>query len=380
MPRCLMFIVADRLSQLVAKGEISAGYYNPGNFFDEVHLLTTSNDRVDPALLQKTAGSASLFVHRLWSGSDLVNTLLTPLLEREWVRRATALATRIQPDLIRSGDRLTGYLGARIGQRLSIPHIVSLHSHRDDQCVRLKWGPHRLLLEFEKRYHRFALSTADAVIIVYQSLMDYAQTYGARRIECIYNVISPQQRQPKRDYGLSPPAKIISVGRQIPGKVADALILAMKQVDGHLLLVGDGPAQAYLRALVVKHRLQDKIEFAPSMENERLCAMLPDYDLFAVHSDYPGIPKAMMEALWLGLPVLVNDDQSAPVPEFEGPWLMRVKNDADAYARGLNALIDDEEGRRRLGQEARAYAAATFDPRVMEQRMSELYVEFVDRQ
>lgn len=373
-----MFIVADRLSQLVAKGEISAGYYNPGDFFDEVHLLTTSNDRVDSASLQTTAGRARLFVHRLWSGSDVVNTLLTPLLEREWVRRATNLASRIQPDLIRSGDRLTGYLGARIHQRLNIPHIVSLHSHRDDQCARLKWGPHRVLLEFEKRYHRFALSSADAVIIVYQSLMDYAQTYGARRIECIYNVISPGQHQPKQDYGLSRPAKIISVGRQIPGKVPDALILAMKQVEGHLLLVGDGPAHPYLRSLVLKHDLGNRVEFWPTRENEALCAELPGHDLFAVHSNYPGIPKAMMEALWLGLPVIVNEDQSAPVPEFEGRWLMRVSNNADGYAHALNALISDEDERRRLGQEARAFAAATFDPRVMEQRMSGLYGELVD--
>jgi len=372
-----MFIVADRLSQLVAKGEITAGYYNPGDFFDEVHLLTTTNDRVDPASLQATAGSARLFVHSLWTGSDLLNTMLTPLLEREWVRRATRLASRIQPDLIRSGDRLTGYLGARIRQRLRIPHIVSLHSHRDDQCARLSWGPHRVLLEFEKRYHRFALSAADAVVIVYQSLMDYAVTYGARRIECIYNVISPQSRQPKQHYGLSTPAKIISVGRQIPGKVPDQLILAMKQVDGHLHLVGDGPAHPYLRSLVHEHGLEDRVEFTSTLENEQLCAQLPDYDLFAVHSNYPGIPKAIMEALWLGLPVVVNEDQSAAVPEFEGQWLMRVNNGADGYAHGLNALLQDDDGRRRLGREGRAYAVATFDPQVMEQRMVELYGELV---
>ena len=57
---------------------------------------------------------------------------------------------------------------------------------------------------------------------------------------------------------------------------------------------------------------------------------------------------------------------------------MRVSNNADGYAHALNALISDEDERRRLGQEARAFAAATFDPRVMEQRMSGLYGELVD--
>lgn len=372
-----MFIVADRLSQLVAKGEISAGYYNPGDFFDEVHLLTTSNDRVDPGSLQTTAGRAQLHVHRLWSGSDLINTVLTPLIESEWVRRATALAARIQPDLIRTGDRLTGYLGSRIRQRLNTPHIVSLHSHRDDQCARVKWGPRRALLEFEKRYHRAALSTADAVVIVYRSLMDYASLYGAQRIECIYNVVCPQQSQPKQSYELSTPVRIISVGRQIPGKVPDQLILAMKQVEGHLLLIGDGPVHPHLRTLVREHGLERKVEFQPIRDNARLCAELPQYDLFAVHSDYPGIPKAVMEALWLGLPVIVNDAQRAPVPEFEGPWMMRVDNSPDGYAGALNSLIEDADKRSHLGREARAFAAATFDPRAMERRMVDLYSEFV---
>ena len=56
---------------------------------------------------------------------------------------------------------------------------------------------------------------------------------------------------------------------------------------------------------------------------------------------------------------------------------MRVNNGADGYAHGLNSLLEDDDSRRRLGRKGRAYAAATFDPLVMEQRMAELYGEFV---
>jgi len=372
-----MFIVADRLSQLVAKGEITPGYYNPGDFFDEVHLLTTTNDVVDSASLQITAGKARLVVHRLWKGSDLRNTVLTPLVEREWRRRAVRLAEQIVPDMVRTGDRLTGYLGAAVKRRLQIPHVVSLHSHRDDLCVHTRWGPRRLMLELEKRYARVAMSNADAVVVVYESLVSYARNNGARRIECIYNVICPTTRKAKASYELQRPARIISVGRQIPRKLVTQLVLSMHSVDAHLVLVGNGLAHEQLRSLVRANRLDARVEFIESMANDALCESLSGFDLFAVHTEYPEFPKSIIEALWAGLPVIVNDNQSLTVPELQGDWVYRVKDSAEAYAAAIDHLVSSDSAREQLGRRGRAYAEQTFDPRMMEQRMTELYGEFV---
>ncbi|MBT7593622.1 MAG: group 1 glycosyl transferase, partial [Gemmatimonadetes bacterium] len=92
--RTLLFIIADRLSLLVNKGEMIPRYYNPGNVFTQVHLLTTSNDLVDPALVQIMVGNAMVHVHRLWSGDDRLNMALTPLTKGRLARRAIDLARR----------------------------------------------------------------------------------------------------------------------------------------------------------------------------------------------------------------------------------------------------------------------------------------------
>ena len=61
----LLVIVPDRISAIVEKGEYQPRYYNPGNLFDEVHILMTNDDRVDPADVQRTVGDARLYLHNL---------------------------------------------------------------------------------------------------------------------------------------------------------------------------------------------------------------------------------------------------------------------------------------------------------------------------
>ena len=40
--KTLLVIIPDRLTNLINKGEVTERYYNPGNLFDEIHLMMTS--------------------------------------------------------------------------------------------------------------------------------------------------------------------------------------------------------------------------------------------------------------------------------------------------------------------------------------------------
>jgi glycosyltransferase involved in cell wall biosynthesis len=373
----LLFILSDRLSLLATKGEITARYYNPGDVFDEVHLLTTNNDLVDPTRIAITTGRARLHVHRLWIGDDRLQMALSPLLVGLWARRAVDLARRIGVDVVRTGDRVTGYLGARISEEIGVPHVMSLHSDREDHLRRLAHGPRRWLTQWERRYARYAMPRADVVIVVYESLRECATNYGARRIEVIYNTICPTTEAFKDNYSLSSPPRVVSVGRQIRGKEPGSLIRAFEQLDARLVLIGHGEGHEDLQRLVQRLGLQDKVEFVGAMANERLCAELIDYDIFAVHNAYPGIPKTVMEALWLGLPVVINRDQVRPVPELSGPWLERVEDTPEGYYEALRRLLDGRRERMELGRRGRAYAEKTFAPRSAEEGQANVYRELL---
>ena len=66
MNKVLLVIISDALSDLVKKGEITERYYNPGNLFDEVHILMTVTDKVKIEDVQKTAGTAKLTGKLVW--------------------------------------------------------------------------------------------------------------------------------------------------------------------------------------------------------------------------------------------------------------------------------------------------------------------------
>ncbi len=374
--RTLLFIIADRLSQLVSKGEVTDRYYNPGNFFDEVHLLSTTSDSIDPELVAPMAGSAKLFLHRLWKGPDKLSLSVTPLLDRFWKDRVISLARRIKPDLVRTGDRLTGYLGCHVKKALGIPHIISLHTHRDDLLKREPWGVRRWYLGHEKRYASLAICTADVAVIVYESLRDYVTMHGAKRVAKIYNIVSPNSSEVKFGYQLGRPPAILSVGRQLVRKQPDQLIRGLRNIDAHLTVVGDGPRHKCLREIAYATGISDRVHFQRSMSNTELNSAMTGFDLFAVHTDYPEFPKTILEAMWHGLPVVVNNRQSLPVPELQGEWVQLAENTPAGYANVLETLMRDDRKREVLGRRGREYAERTFAPNAMEQEWVRLYAEF----
>src|SRR5262249_53252672 len=100
--RVLLVILADALSQLIAKGEVVEGYYNPGGLFTDVHLPLTNNDRPRVEDVQPMVGKARLQIHNLPLPS-LRNTLgWQPRLISAWTQRAVDLAREVSPDLVRT--------------------------------------------------------------------------------------------------------------------------------------------------------------------------------------------------------------------------------------------------------------------------------------
>ena len=53
----------DPLQAYYEKGEIKDRYYNPDNFFDEVHFITLIEKDIDPTKIQAIVGSAKIIIH-----------------------------------------------------------------------------------------------------------------------------------------------------------------------------------------------------------------------------------------------------------------------------------------------------------------------------
>jgi L-malate glycosyltransferase len=385
LDRRLLVLIPDRLSDLVRKGELTERYYNPGNLFAEVHVAMTNDDQVDRQAVQKMAGSARLFLHNLPdSRKAFVSTLgWRPWLLGNWVGKALELARSVRPTMIRChGALLNALAAAKIKETMSIPYVVSLHINPDEDVRGRAQGlAKRVVTWAQQDIERIALTNADLVMPVYQPIVPYLERLGVSHYEVCYNSLNPTHLQKKEDYRLHDPVRVISVGRQFEEKNSDNLIRAVVQLENvRLTLVGDGSHHAYLRQVARGCNAGGRVEFIASLPNDELCRRLPQFDIFATHSEYWEISKSVLEPLLTGLPVVINKRLGAPVPELTGDICMLVSNSAEGYRQALERLIRDDDYRERLGRAAYAHAQKYWSPAVTEAKFVSIYRSIINSQ
>lgn len=385
----LLVCVPDRITDILAKGEYQPNYYNPGDFFDEVHILMTNDDRPNLQALQRTVGRARLVTHN-WP-DDLTlparkHSWLVPWRLRKWARGGVEIARRIQPDLIRChGADWNTYLASRIKAELGIPYVVSLHINADVNSVRRIKGDN--LTPEQKRHNAFynymeraALRGADLVMPVYRPILPYLDRLGIKRVEVCYNILNGDNLRRKTDYSLHRPVRIVSVGRVIDDKDPTHIIEAAAQMgNAHVTVVGDGAKLPAIQAMVTERGWSDIVEFRPAVPNDELCAMLPEFDLFAVHTEYWEISKSVLEALLTGLPCIISKRKGEPVPELQGDFVRLVEHTVEGYQSAFTELIASDAAREGLGRRAYAHAQANWSPKVTEAKVVGIYRAMLER-
>ena len=378
----LLVIVPDALSAIVKKGEFTERYYNPGNVFDEVHILMTNSDRVDSRDMQSTVGDAKLHIHNLpdWGYERTLG--YHPWLLRFWAIRAVRLAKEIRPSLVRCHSAwLNGYLANRIKRRLGVPYVISMHINPDEDLRG------RATNEFEKKYwsamesvEKMSLRDAAIVLPVYRPIIPYLEKMGVKNYKVAYNVLNDKFLRRKEQYDLHSPMRLISVGRHFKEKNPENIIKAVARLpNAHLTLVGDGPYQSYLHDVVRECHLEGQVTFQPAMRNDELCKRLSEVDIFVVHTEYWELSKSVLEALLTGLPVVINRRLGEPVPELQGDYVLLVENSVNGYFNGLTRLIQDHEFRTRLGKRAYRHAQDNWAPCKTEAKYVEIYKSIMGR-
>ena len=377
-PRRLLVIVSEAISEWIGKGEVVPRYFNPGDLFDRVDLILTNDDRPDASAVRAMVGDAEIGVHNLPTGESFFRRTwgYHPAQLRRWARGAVELAAEIEPDLVRCyGANLNAFAAAEIKRILGIPYLVSLHINPDvDVRPHMRGLGPRVRSTALARIERGALRDADLVLPVYRSIVPFLERIGVSRYEVAYNMLAPNRLARKREYPIEGDAAIISVGRQIQQKRPVDLIRAVARTPGaQLTLIGDGPDHEMLRETARATGAADRFHFERAVPNEELCQRLPEFDLFATHSEYYELSKAVLEALIAGLPVLLNRRTGDPIPEVDDEIALLVESSTEGYESGLQRLLGDDALRKRLGTAAADRAAHEWVPEVTEPRFVEIY-------
>ena len=129
----------------------------------------------------------------------------------------------------------------------------------------------------------------------------------------------------------------------------------LKDLRWHLLVAGDGPAQAQVES-ALEGTVPGRPRLLGALGQTELAALFLACDLYV----WPGINEAygmaLLEAQAAGLPVVSSRARGIPDVVADGrTGLLAPPNEAQALADRVRALLVDEALRTRMGQQAAAF-------------------------
>ena len=162
---------------------------------------------------------------------------------------------------------------------------------------------------------------------------------------------------------------VLFVGRLRYYKGLDVLLDAMSAVRARLVVVGEGPEGARLRARTATLGLSDRVTFAGEVSDDDLLAHLAAADVGVMPSTLPSEAwgMSMVEMLAAGVPAVCTELGTGTtfVNRDGETGLVVPPGDAPALAAALSRLLGDEALRARLAAGARARARARFSRQAM---------------
>ena len=220
------------------------------------------------------------------------------------------------------------------------------------------------------------LWVADGVILATEEMVDYAvRVYKLpkKKIYLVPNFVETEVFTPSLASG--EPGLIGFVGRFTPQKNLPALIEAVAGLDNvRLRLIGDGPLLSQLAAQA--RSVGVSVEFPGKVPNHDLPAYLSQCQAFAFPSHYEGHPKALLEAMACGLPVITTPVKGIKnlIQHRENGYLC-ADTSAAAISQGVRAVMQDETLRQHLARQARQYVVENFSLEKILERELDIYRE-----
>ena len=192
---------------------------------------------------------------------------------------------------------------------------------------------------------------------------------SAERIVVVPNYVDTGAFSPS---GEAPEERsLVFVGRLSPEKNLTALLEALSELEGvSLTIVGDGPQRGELEAAA--QRLGVDARFAGTVPNHELPAVLRRASAFALPSLFEGHPKAALEAMACGLPVVGTDVRGIREVVRHGETGVLAETGAESLRAAVAELLDDDARRERMGHAARAVAQEVSLDRIVERELEVL--------
>ncbi len=356
----------------------------------DVRVYTLYGPR--PAAAVAGMGQVLAPVHHL--GTAALRVLIPDLLrlDRVWGPGAhkflSEVAVRRWRSLETTGEALWACLaGVHLAGIMAADGIDHIHAPWADGPATAAWVASRLSgIPFSFCAHAQDIYPPDGALLEKISAAAFVRTENRSNLryltalfprteEKLVNIYpgAPMEKAPRQAFPVSPPFRLLAVGRFVKKKGFPLLLeacrlLAEQGVDFHLTLAGDGPERPHISKLVKEYHLNSRVELPGFLPHHRISDLLEQAHLFIMPSmvapsgDRDGIPTVILEALLHEVPVVATEVSGIPeviIPGNTG-WLTPPE-DSQALAQDMFAALSDLTEARRRAEAGRALVVREFD-------------------
>jgi glycosyltransferase involved in cell wall biosynthesis len=242
------------------------------------------------------------------------------------------------------------------------------------------------------RLDRWCFRRAGALVVTSRSQRDRLAGASARGPTVFVPNGVPPPSRPRRDsrarllarYGLPPRSALIaSVGRLAGEKRVDLYLRACARVtakrdDVHFLVVGSGPELPRLRGIAEVEGLESRVTFTGLLHD--VDEIYDGIDLLMIASDTEGTPRAALEAMAHGVPVVATKVGGIPDIIVDDRFGELVpQGDAARLAEAALRLLADPDRRARVAGCARRRLEEEFSIERMRERVEAVYRQVLRR-
>lgn len=274
-----------------------------------------------------------------------------------------------QPNVVHCHSSMAGLLG-RLAVRGSVPTLYTAHG----------WGFNNGVPFLQKQLailgERFAAQYCDRIICVSKFVKDLALKYKiakAEKFEVIYNGVETNYLLSKKTDNK---IRIIFVGRLADPKRPLLLLQTITNLPNELktnlevLVIGNGPLKTELENYINNNNLY-LVKMLGNLSREAVLLKLCHSDIFVLLSQWEGLPLSALEAMSVGLPVVVsNVGGLSEVINSNNGFLI---NNAGQLSEVLSNLIQMEDLRKKIGDAARQSIIESYSIEKMLMRIEGLY-------
>jgi glycosyltransferase involved in cell wall biosynthesis len=261
-------------------------------------------------------------------------------------------------------------LAVLLARTCHIPHIVRTQHGMPEPFRGIRHWKQKLTLGLDRLLARWV---TDRVISVSSELREHLERYmDPRKVVVIRNGLDTERvssdlslAEAKQRLGIPAACRTLGyAGRLEPVKRLDLFLAAAKLISARIpearfLIVGDGSEANPLREIARATGLEKVVWFLGHRDD--IYDVLRALDVFVLCSDHEGLPMVLLEALYLGVPVVARAVGGITDVILDGvTGILTDSSTPEPLAQACVDLLTDAERRERLSAAAVARVRENF--------------------